>query len=316
MTQQVLLERRLEALRYALGQQVLDALANRDVVEIMLNDDGKLWVESLGSMDHVGYITSDNAMAILNQVSSALNGQISKENPFVSGELPLNGERFEGIAPPIVESASFAIRKKSSRIFTLAEYVRAGVLSFAQSETIRSAIAQRKNILVVGGTGSGKTTFCNALLDELAKVTPDVRMLLLEDTRELQCSLQNRMFLRSNDFVDMARISISVNRCRPDSITVGEIRGGGAALALLKLWNTGHPGGFATVHANSAVGGLTRMDQLIQEVSANPQRTLIGEAVNIAVFLQRVNGVRKVHEIINVDGYNPITQKFEYQLVK
>jgi P-type conjugative transfer ATPase TrbB len=315
MAQELLLARRLDGLRFALGEKVLNALADPDVVEIMLNDDGKLWVESLGRMDHVGEIDANDAMAILSQVSSALDGEISKENPFVSGELPLDGERFEGIAPPIVERASFAIRKKATRIFTLADYVRAKVLSFSQSETLRSAIANRLNILVVGGTGSGKTTFCNALLHELARVTPEIRMLILEDTRELQCSLANRMFMRSNEFVDMARISMSVNRCRPDSISVGEIRGGAAALALLKLWNTGHPGGFATVHANSAVGGLTRMDQLIQEVSANPQRTLIGEAVNVAVFLQREGGVRKVREIINVIGYDPVNQKFEHKAV-
>ena len=312
----VLDDRRLEALRYALGPVVLAALDDPDVVEVMLNDDGKLWVESLGKMTHVGDISADNAVAILNQVSSSLNGEISKENPLVEGELPLHGERFEGIAPPVVERGIFAIRKKAGRVFPLADYVRNGVLSFVQSELLRTAIFERQNILVVGGTGSGKTTFCNALLNETSVLVPDTRMLLLEDTRELQCSLKNRVFLRATEWTDMARLSTAVNRLRPDSITVGEVRSGGPTLALLKLWNTGHPGGMATVHANSAYKGLTRLDQLIQEVSSNPQRVLIGEAVNIVVFLERHHGARRVREIVRVHEYDALAQKFIVEAVK
>lgn len=308
--------RKLAALRYALGPIVLDALADPDVVEVMLNDDGKLWIESLGKMKHADDVSPDKAIDILNQVSSSLNGEISQKNPLVEGELPLNGERFEGIAPPVVERGIFAIRKKAGKIFPLADYVRTGVLSFAQSELLRTAIFQRQNILVVGGTGSGKTTFCNALLNELSELVPDTRMLLLEDTRELQCSLANRVFLRATEWTDMARLSMAVNRLRPDSITVGEVRSGGPALALLKLWNTGHPGGMATVHANSAYKGLTRMDQLIQEVSANPQRILIGEAVNVVVFLERNQGSRSVKEIVRVREYDPLSQRFEVEDVK
>ena len=308
--------RKMAALRYALGPIVLAALDDPDVVEVMLNDDGKLWIESLGKMIHADDISADKAIDILNQVSSALDGEINHQNPLVEGELPLNGERFEGIAPPVVERGIFAIRKKAGKIFPLASYVRTGVLSFAQSELLRTAIFQRQNILVVGGTGSGKTTFCNALLNELSVLVPDTRMLLLEDTRELQCSLTNRVFLRATEWTDMARLSMAVNRLRPDSITVGEVRAGGPALALLKLWNTGHPGGMATVHANSAYKGLTRMDQLIQEVSANPQRILIGEAVNVVVFLERDRGSRSVKEIVRVKEYDPISQKFVVEDVK
>ena len=308
--------RKLAALRYALGPIVLEALADPDVVEVMLNDDGKLWIESLGKMKHADDVSPDKAIDILNQVSSSLNGEISQKNPLVEGELPLNGERFEGIAPPVVERGIFAIRKKAGKIFPLVDYVRTGVLSFAQSELLRTAIFQRQNILVVGGTGSGKTTFCNALLNELSELVPDTRMLLLEDTRELQCSLANRVFLRATEWTDMARLSMAVNRLRPDSITVGEVRSGGPALALLKLWNTGHPGGMATVHANSAYKGLTRMDQLIQEVSANPQRILIGEAVNVVVFLERNQGSRSVKEIVRVREYDPLSQRFVVEDVK
>jgi P-type conjugative transfer ATPase TrbB len=312
-----LADRRREALAYAFGEIVMDALADPDVVEVMLNDDGTLWIEARGEMTHVGYINASDALAILSQVSSALNGELSKQNPFVEGELVLfNGERFEGVAPPVVERAVFAIRKKATKVYQLADYIRSGVMTFTQAELIREALMARKNVLVIGGTGSGKTTFCNAMLAELAELVPDVRMLLLEDTKELQCTLKNRLFLRTSPWTSMADISLAVNRLRPDSITVGEVRAGAAALALLKLWNTGHPGGMGTAHANSAYEGLTRMDQLIQEVSAYPQRVLIGEAVNVVVFLQKEKGKRKVKEIVRVMGYDEVSQRFKVENIQ
>jgi type IV secretion system protein VirB11 len=305
-----LMNRRLDGLRFALGDLVMNALNDPDVVEVMLNDDGSLWIEKMGVMVRIGSMTADDGMAVLSHVSSALNDQLTKQNPFVEGELPLDGSRFEGVAPPVTESPIFAIRKKAVRVYTLNDYVRADVLTFHHAEILRSAIVNKNNILVVGGTGSGKTTFCNALLHELSLLCPDVRMLILEDTRELQCTLSNRVFMRATEWSSLARISIAVNRLRPDRISVGEVRDGGPALSMLKLWNTGHPGGLATVHANSAYGGLTRMDQLIQEVSSSPQRTLIGEAVNYAVFLKRTSNGRKIDEILRVNGYDPIGQKF------
>lgn len=315
-----LVERRREALAFAFGEIVMGGLADPDVVEIMLNDDGKLWVEAGGVMVDKGTISPSDAMAILSGVSSSLNGELSKQNPIVEGELVLfSGERFQGIAPPVVERASFAIRKRPRSIYKIADYCRSGAMTFTQAELLRKALIERENIMVIGGTGSGKTTFCNALLAELVDLVPDVRMLLLEDTRELQCTLSNRLFLRTSPWTSMADLSLAVNRLRPDSITVGEVRAGAAALALLKLWNTGHPGGLGTAHANSALEGLTRLDQLIQEVSSNPQRVLIGEAVNVVVFLkkekvrineQKMTVQRKVKEIIRVKGYDEKTHKF------
>jgi len=260
-------------------------------------------------------MSPEDGMTILNQVSSALGGQMSKENPLVEGELPLDGSRFEGISPPVTEAPIFAIRKKATKIYTLDDYIRVNVISFVQAEMLRTAIKEKQNILVVGGTGTGKTTFCNALLHAISLLCPDVRMAILEDTRELQCTLKNRFFLRATEWTTLARLSLAVNRLRPDRITVGEVRDGGPALAMLKLWNTGHPGGVATVHANSAYAGLTRMDQLVQEVSLNPQSILIGEAVNFVVFLERTNRGRRIKEIIKVDGYSPLEKKFLVEAV-
>lgn len=306
-----------KALVHSFGPAVMSALQDPEVVEVMLNDDGSLWVEAGGYMKRVGEISHDDGMAILAQVSDALNGELSREQPIVEGELVLlNGERFQGVSPPVSENPVFTIRKKATKLYKLADYIRSGTLSFAQAELIRTAILERQNILVIGGTGSGKTTFCNAILEEINVLTPEVRMLLLEDTRELQCSLANRLFLRTSPWTTMADLAIAANRLRPDSISVGEVRAGAAALSLLKLWNTGHPGGLATAHANSAYEGLTRMDQLIQEVSSFPQRVLIGEAVNVVIFLKKEKDPRthevnrRVKEIVRVKGYDEVSKKF------
>lgn len=303
-------KRRMDGLRKSLGPVIVGALADPDVVEIMLNDDGKLWIESLGKMTFSGMISASDGMTILNQVSSSLGGQMSKENPFVEGELPLNGERFEGIAPPVTESAIFAIRKKAIRVFTLDDYVRTGVLKFKEAEVLRVAIVGAQNILVVGGTGSGKTTFCNALLHELSVLCPAVRMLIMEDTRELQCTLENRVFLRSTEWSPLERLSLAVKRLRPDRIAVGEVRNGGPAMELLKSWTSGHPGGLSTIHANSAYGGLEKLMQFLGEVSITPQPLLIADAVNYVVFLERTNRGRRIKEILQVSGYDLVTQRF------
>lgn len=305
----------MASLRHALGGIVLSALADPDVVEVMLNDDGTLWVEKSGVMSCEGEMSIVDGMSILSQVSSSLNRELSYSNPFVEGELPLDGSRFQGVAPPAVERPIFAIRKRAARIYTLDDYVRNRVLSFNQAELIRQAIVNKQNILVVGGTGTGKTTFCNALLHEIARLCPEVRMLILEDTKELQCSLKNRCFLRATRWTSLGDLSVAVNRLRPDRISVGEVRAGGPALEMLKLWNTGHPGGMCTVHANSAYSGLTRLDQLVQEVSQSPQSLLIGEAVNMAVFLKRTNNGRKVEEIIRVKGYDQAERRFVVERV-
>lgn len=307
--------RRLEGLRHAMGPVVLGALEDPDVVEVFLNPDGTLWAEKFGSMAVIGKMSVDDANAFLRQVASSLSGQdLSRENAIVEGELPLDGSRFEGVAAPIVERPAFNIRKKASKVYPLSEYVAKEILPFFVAEQLRSAIINEENILVVGGTGSGKTTFCNALLDTMSEVVPDVRMLIMEDTRELQCTLRNSVFLRTYEHANMQRLVKVMMRMRPDRICAGEVRGG-EALELLKAWNTGHPGGLCTIHANSAYKGLTRLDQLVGEVSMTSQRVLIGEAVQVAVFMCRTPKGRRVKEVIRVKGYDPLEQRFEHEVL-
>jgi type IV secretion system protein VirB11 len=173
-----------------------------------------------------------------------------------------------------------------------------------QKEQLEIAIRDRKNILVAGGTGSGKTTLANALIAEIVQAHPEHRLVIIEDTAEIQCSAENAVLLHATDNVDMLRLLKATMRLRPDRILVGEVRGP-EALALLKAWNTGHPGGVATVHANSAAAGLIRMEQLIAEATPTPIPVLIGEAVDLVVSIVKTPIGRKVHEILQVLGYSP-----------
>ena len=194
--------------------------------------------------------------------------------PRVSAELPETGERFEGLLPPVVAAPAFAIRKPAVAVFTLDDYVTAGVVGKEQAAILRAAVATRKNILVAGGTSTGKTTLVNALLAEVAKTSD--RVILIEDTRELQRAAPNLVSLRTKDgaatLSDLVRSSL---RLRPDRIPVGEVRGAGGAGSSEKAWGTGHPGGVGTIHAGSALGALRRLEQLIQEAVVTVPRALI-----------------------------------------
>ena len=226
-----------------LGPIIGQALINPDVVEIALNPDGKLWVEKMSTgWEEVGEMNAETAESLMGTIASCLHTTVTRENPILEGELPIDGSRFEGLLPPLVAKPTFTIRKKALRIFTLADYVRQKVLTERQREVLVKAICECKNILVVGGTGSGKTTFLNAIIHQISIEHPKHRLILIEDTSELQCSAKNSVPLHTSDTVDMQRLLRATMRLKPSRIMVGEVRGG-EALALLKSWNTGHSGG-------------------------------------------------------------------------
>ena len=297
-------DRQSEALRRAMGSEILNPLGDPQVVEIMLNPDGSLWVDRLGAgMQRVASIEPVRALTIVNTVAAMLDAVVTPDRPILECELPLDGSRFEALIPPLVERASFALRKKAALVFTLADYVAKGIMTQAQCQAIEDAVADRRNILVSGGTGTGKTTLANAILDAVARVSRDHRIVVIEDTRELQVNAENVVFLRTSDNTDMTRLLRATMRLRPDRIVVGEVRDG-SALALLKAWNTGHPGGVGTVHANDATAALIRVGQLIQEAGVPPNPELIAEAVNVVVSIKRTSEGRRVEEVSLVRGWS------------
>ncbi|ULH06442.1 P-type conjugative transfer ATPase TrbB [Alcaligenes faecalis] len=295
-------ERSLHMLRSALGGNIEAALDDPEVVEIMLNPDGQLWVDRLGAgrMPMGQTMGTEDAERIIRLVAASVHQEVHRARPILSAELPGGGERFEGVLPPIVYAPAFAIRKHAAGVFSLEDYVRDGILNVEQAAYLHQAVIERQNILIAGGTSSGKTTFANALLGIVAQ-TGD-RVIILEDTVELKCMTDDHVQLRTSPgIVSMADLVRSTLRQRPDRIIVGEVRGA-EALDLLKAWGTGHPGGMATLHANSAYGALMRLEQLTLEVSTVPPRALIAETVNVIVFLSGRGTARRVREIVRVTG--------------
>lgn len=296
--------RKEESLRRNLGDLVLDALNDKTVIEVMLNDDSSLWIDRLGEgMKRIGSVSQVQALSIIQTVAGILGTTVNSENPVLECELPIDGSRFEALIPPLVAKPIFTLRKKALLIFSLDDYVQKGIMTARQKEVIEQAILDRKNILVVGGTGTGKTTLANAVLDCVARVDPDHRVVIIEDTKELQCNAENKVFLRTSEHKDMTQLLRATMRLRPDRIVVGEVRDG-SALALLKAWNTGHPGGVGTVHANDAKAALIRVGQLIQEAGVPPNPELIAEAVNVVVSIKRTASSRVVEEVSLVKGWD------------
>jgi P-type conjugative transfer ATPase TrbB len=295
--------RLVRKLQEALGDRLCSALDDSAVAEIMLNPDGRLFIENVGQgITAVGEMSAAAAEMVIGTIAHALRSEVDTDQPIISGELPIGGHRFEGLLPPVVSRPAFSIRRRASRLIPLEEYVRTGVMNAAQVGKIRSAISSRLNIVISGGTGSGKTTLANAVIGEIVNSAPDDRLVILEDTAEIQCLGNNVVFLHTSDTVDMGRLLKSTMRLRPDRIIVGEVRDG-AALTLLKAWNTGHPGGVATVHANTATSALRRFEQLTAEVSQQPMHDVIGDAVDLIVSIERTSRGRRVRDVINVERF-------------
>lgn len=293
--------RHLQMLQTAFGKAVMELLQRDDVIEVMLNPDGHIWVDSLtyGKYDTEHVIAALRAHNIIKLVATYQDSSVDSEHPELACELPGSGERFQGWLPPIVEQPCFAIRKRALKILSLDEYRQGGGLSAEQHQRLIDAVNNHLNIIVAGGTSSGKTTFANALLNEL-KATND-RLLVLEDLPELQVSAPDTVKLRTSAEKSMRDLVRGVLRMRPDRIIIGEVRDG-AALDMLKAWNTGHPGGICTIHANSAQSVTARLEDLIREVVATVPQRLIYQAIDLIVFMERNrDGQHCVQEIVDMD---------------
>ncbi|WP_175666654.1 P-type conjugative transfer ATPase TrbB [Burkholderia ambifaria] len=297
--------RAIEKLRRDLGPVVMGALNDPKTVEVLLNPDGTLWQERLGErMCQIGTMTPQRAEAVVKTVAGYHGKTVTRLNPLVEGELPIDGSRFAGQLPPVVEAPTFAIRKKAVAIFTLDQYVEAGIMTREQADAIKAAVKAHKNILVIGGTGSGKTTLVNAVLHEMVVCDSSERFAILQDTSELQCAAANKVEYHTTLEITMTLLLRTILRMRPDRIVVGEVRGP-EALDMLDCWNTGHEGGAATLHANDEHAALIRLKGLVTRNDAAPDEIepLIGEAVHVIVHIARTEGGRRVQGIIEIQGY-------------
>ncbi len=298
-----------------MGPIAMDALRSPDILEIMLNPCGSLWLERFGEpMFEAGRIAPELGQRIVSLVAAALGTTITREIPRVEGEFPLDGSRFEGTDRPIVPGPSFVIRKKPNRIFPLESYVDNDILENNAMDFLHEAIRRKCNILVVGGTGSGKTTFVNGMIEALSRICPNDRLVTMEDTYELQVSSKNKVLFRTSDQVDMQELTRITMRYRPDRIIVGEVRDG-AALDLLKAWNTGHPGGIGTLHADSAENALGRLEDLVAERLTSPMHRLISRAINVVVFIEKTVEGRKVSQVAIVHGYDRAKASYSMEYI-
>jgi type IV secretion system protein TrbB len=288
-------QRRGAAERHAryLGPEIARFFDDPDVTEVYVNPDGRLRVDthSRGKVDTGILLSSERIEMFLNSAASETGAVFDGQHPRLQAELPhelFGGARLQGFRPPVAAGPCFVVRRPPSVIHPLASYVERGMLAPAWCERIRAAISARDNILVVGGTATGKTTFANALIHEIATQSPTERLVILEDTVELQCAAPDHVALRTSPQVPLPELVRSTLRARPDRIVVGEVRGA-EALDLLDAWATGHPGGVGTLHASSVEGALLRIDRLAQRAGVPPQRELVAEAVRLVVLLEGGN---------------------------
>jgi P-type conjugative transfer ATPase TrbB len=306
--------RAIEKLRRDLGSEFLSALNDPRTIEIMLNADGKLWQERLGEkMKCIGQMNINKAESVIKTIAGYHGQEVTRFKPTLEGNFPIDGSRFAGQLPPIVQAPTFAIRKKAVVVFTLEQYVKSNVMTNKHFEVLKNAIASHRNILVIGGTTSGKTTLVNAIIHAMVALDPSERIFIIEDTGEIQCAAINRVQYFITNEVTMTMLLKTTLRMRPDRILVGEVRGP-EALDLLMAWNTGHEGGAATLHANNAKAGLDRLSSLISMSKEAPRNIepLIAEAVHFIVHIANTSSGRRIQEVLEVKGYENGAYKLNY----
>lgn len=298
------MQRWLEDLEDAYGPAIRKARSTPGCTDIAVNEDGAIWATIGGETQPMdGAMTDHAARRIVNLVSHIDGRPIEKAA--LSANLP-TGERFAALLPPTVRRITISIRLPPSRVFTLDEYVAAGMMTEAQASTLRQGVEDRKNILVVGGTGAGKTTLGNALLAEPGFKSS--RTCIIQDQDELKCSGPNvvRAFTGEMTPRELVREFLRHN---PDRIVIGEIRDGHAADEWIGASNTGHPGGLSTAHADSAAKGLARVAGLIGKIAVNVPYGDIVEAIGMVAFIRKEkDGRRRLIEIVKPTGWDG--QKF------
>ena len=307
------MERKIAQLEYSMGPELIDLMNKDTVFEVIANPDGKIWVDTFdkGRVDTGIVLEPGHIRQIIYDVAALNDSVISDTFPLLEAEIPdsrlFDRSRFQGELPDVVPAPDFNIRKHPKKVLTLDDYVKQGTMTTKQQAVIMSAIHAKKNIIAAGGTKSGKTTLLNAILHEISKL-PD-RVVMIEDAPELRCTAKDHVSLRTMPNVTMDHLLRATLRKTPDRIVVGEVRGG-EALSLLDAWSTGHSGGCSTVHSNSALDTLIRLENMTSRVARNPQQFTIARAVDVIIYLKYEHLKRRIEEIIGVDDYDYVTHKY------
>jgi type IV secretion system protein TrbB len=271
------------------------------VVEIMANPDGCVWVERVGTpMVNSGLsLTAAARLDIIELIAGAVGLVCHAQSPRLLAIIPEYRLRFRAWVPPVAEAPTFVARKPAIQMFSLEDYVRDGIMTPPQHQHLRDALLTRKNIAISGGTGTGKTTILNACLLVIAE-TAD-RPFTLEALPELRCAAANRVALYTRPgLASMRDLVQDTLQGRPDRIIMGEGLDG-AVWDMLKAWNTGHPGGLCTIHADSVEETFERLEDLAAEnPDAPPAERLarrIRRTIDVVVFMRRVPQGRRVEEV-------------------
>ncbi len=287
---------------------LFDLLFDSTLTEIMVNPDGRLWVDRVGKgMEDTGRkIPPEHVEAIIRCVASYNHTVCHENQPLLEADLIDFGyARFQGVLPPVTLAPAISIRRKAILDYSLDDLCqKKRMLTKGQTAIIRKAVTERKNIIISGGTNTGKTTLANALLKEFADAD---RVVTLEETMELDTVVVKNCFpLRTmNGTVSMDALLRTALRLRPDRVLIGEVRGK-EAWSLLKILSSGHSGGLCTIHAFGGKRTLVRLEQLVLEASIREiPRELIGDVIDLDIHLKKdtKTGKRWVDKIFSINGY-------------
>ena len=270
---------------------------HESLTEFMVNPDGSIWLEVAGKTFHTGDFMDEKKREFVLRIIAGENGKvINRDCPDLSVRLPktvFNRGRFQGIYPPLSEAPMFTVRVPPKKVFTIENFIESGSMTERQARQLSDFVHDKKNILIAGGTGSGKTTLATTLLS----LIKDDRIVVIEDDPEIITTSKHVINLQttpSRSIRDCVFFSLRLN---PDRIIVGEIRDGATASDLVQAWLTGHPGGIGTVHSSSAAETKNRIYSLMQQVHVTPNRADIDAAIQVVVFVGKVHGKRKIIEI-------------------
>jgi pilus assembly protein CpaF len=298
-------------------------ILDESISEVMINGPDRIFIEKAGFIEPVQGVNlgEKSLMVAVKNIARRLGGDISESKPILDSRLP-DGSRVAAVIPPCsVNGVTLTIRKFNARHFGVEDLVQAGTLEQCLANQLENYILAKKNILIAGGTGSGKTTMLNVLGKF---IPPDERVLLIEDTSEIHIDQDNLVRFEARQpqnglpaitIRDLLKASL---RHRPDRIILGEIRGG-EAFDLLQLLNTGHSGSLSTVHATSARQGLARFTSCVLQSGVDlPYRAIktnVGDSVNVVVHLERRPGRRFVSEVVEIHGYDPDRDEYNYGFI-